>query len=73
MANPGRAWLNRPMIQAITSLTVEVQYNAGRVFCGWMITVSPTLINQDVKNVSYRNFAEESILSKDKRSFPQQF
>ncbi|MFZ2147750.1 MAG: hypothetical protein WAV28_11075 [Sedimentisphaerales bacterium] len=43
--------------------TVKVQYDAGRGIL-WLDNYSLTDINQDVKNNNYRNFMEESILSK---------
>ncbi len=43
--------------------TVGVQYDTGRDIL-WLDTYSLTNISQDVKNNSYRNFMEESILSK---------
>jgi len=43
--------------------TVGVQYDAGRGIL-WLDNYSLTDISQDVKNNSYRNFTEESILSK---------
>ena len=42
--------------------TVEVQYDTGKGIL-WLDNYSLTNISQDVKNNSYRNFMEESILS----------
>jgi adenosine/AMP kinase len=44
--------------------TVGVQYDTGRGIL-WLDNYSLTNISQDVKNNSYRNFMEESILSKE--------
>jgi len=43
--------------------TVGVQYDTGKGIL-WLDNYSLTNISQDVKNGSYRNFTEESILSK---------
>ena len=44
--------------------TVGVQYDTDRGIL-WLDNYSLTNISQDVKNNSYRNFTEESILSKE--------
>lgn len=44
--------------------TVGVQYDTGKDIL-WLDNYSLTNINQDVKNNSYRNLMEESILSKE--------
>ena len=44
--------------------TVEVRYDTGKGIL-WLDNYSLTDISQDVKNGSYRNFTEESILSKE--------
>jgi len=44
--------------------TVGVQYDTGKGIL-WLDNYSLTNISQDVKNNSYRNFMEESILSKE--------
>ena len=44
--------------------TVGVQYDTGRGIL-WLNNYSLTNISQDVKNNSYRNFTEESMLSKE--------
>jgi hypothetical protein len=44
--------------------TVGVQYDTDRGIL-WLDNYSLTNISQDVKNSSYRNFMEESILSKE--------
>ncbi len=48
--------------------TVGVQYDTGKGIL-WLDNYSLTNISQDVKNNSYRNFMEESILSKEKGKF----